>query len=200
LQKKEEVFSELKSLQGRLQCERLRDSVAEAVRLATPPVNTPEQIKIAKIELQRVGCYAGAIDGEFSGGIKGSLRRYWSAKGSKPDEIAVDNAVVSALKGEAATVCKPEAPAVVEEPQKPQRRHPVVEREEERPAPVRRKSHAVREEAPEPAPVHRRRPAASRPEPVHHQASRPAQARPAYRPSGPSASSGRPAAIMGAGF
>ncbi|MCW2285951.1 putative caspase-like protein [Rhodoblastus acidophilus] len=200
LQAKEEVFRDLKAFQARLRCDRLRDSVADAVRLATPPVNTPEQVKTAQIELQRIGCYSGAVDGAFNGKIKSSLKQYWSAKGAKPDEIAVDDGVVGALKGEAAIVCHSDAPAVVEEPQKPPRRHPVVEREEERPAPVRRKSHAVREEAPEPAPVHRKRPVVSRPEPVHH-AARPAhQARPASRPSGPSASSGRPAAIMGAGF
>lgn len=199
LQNKEPVYRDLKGLQDRLQCDRLRDPVAEAVRLAQPAVNTPEQVKSAQLELQRIGCYAGSINGEFNGKIKTSLRAYWTAKGVKSGEIAIDDPLVGALKGEPAAVCHLEEPAVVEQPEQPEKRvhkpasvereeepahhkhHPVAQHEEQHEeAPVRHKHHPVaqREEQHEEAPVRRRHeaPAAERPARVRHAAA-PAPAR-----------------------
>jgi hypothetical protein len=178
LQNKEAVFVDLKALQGRLSCERLRTPVAEAVKLAAPKVNTPELVKSAQVELKRIGCYSGETDGEFSRKIKASLKNYWTAKGAQSHDIVVDEAVVGALKGDPVAVCHEDAPAVVEQP-KP-KRPAVVHREEEpdhTPAPNRRRS----------------APSAERPAPAK-QAARPARA------PAPAAAVHHPTAIMGTGF
>ena len=119
LNKKQEpqgqALKDLQSFQATVTCDRLRPSVADAVKAATPVFNTTDQIKTAQIELGRIGCYSGSIDGAFSRTTKAGVESYYQAKGIAHGEMRIGDALVRDLKSEAVTVCKGE-PAIVEVP------------------------------------------------------------------------------------
>jgi hypothetical protein len=196
LEAKEPVIDDLKAFQTKLTCDKLRGSVAEAVKLATPAVDTAEQVKAAEVELERIGCYAGPNDGALNNHVKASLSDYYKVKGLSSRDVKFDDALLEELKGELVTVCKPQEPAIVE---KPHRRAPVeVERPQKHPSVAR---HHIEENA-EPM-VRPKKPAAvERPQPAHR-AEPKAAARRASPPPGPSAgagSHGGGGGISGVGF
>jgi hypothetical protein len=218
---KGELYSALTAFQAKLTCVKMRPTVADAVKSfapkKTPEVDTPDQIKTAQIELGRIGCYSGKIDGTFSDSTKAALKNYFQAEGKSEARASVNDELLGELKGQPVTVCKVDATiAKVPEPEEapqavtPKRHHPAVEPEPAETATPQRRRHPVakvREEPEEPAPTHKAR--APRPERVQHVAAphavqRPhAAARPAEaRPPGPSAatSHSHSPSISGVGF
>ncbi|WP_294541225.1 caspase family protein [uncultured Rhodoblastus sp.] len=202
---KDQLYSELTALQAQLLCARLRPTIADALKSfapkQTPDVDTPDQIKTAQIELGRIGCYSGKIDGALSASTRTALQNYFQAQGKSDGPKGVNDDLLGELKGQPVTVCKegaivakvPEpdqepnavrpkrlSPAVEpqrEETVKPRRRHPVAREEPDEPAPPR-KAHASRPERPQ-------RAAAPHAVVRNHATARPATA----RPPGPSAAS-----------
>lgn len=90
--------------------------LASGVRM--PILDPAELPKAVQTELARVGCYQGAIDGDFGPGSQDALDRYYKAKGTEGDTKPTD-AVYGQLLGETAPVCKASAPVAAPAAPKP---------------------------------------------------------------------------------
>ena len=109
------VRADLRRLERELTCERLRPAVAAALasfgETAVKPVsNTPELVRTAQRELSRVGCFAGAADGNLNDATKTAIGRYLSAQGRPATEVEVTEGFVSDLR-QRTRVCPLTCPA-----------------------------------------------------------------------------------------
>jgi hypothetical protein len=136
-----------------LKCARLRPSVTQEI--------VTIRIKLAQVDLKRVGCYKGDTDGVLSDATRDAVKLFL-AKIARPDDAGeVDEDLLSRLSDRAnAEACKP-APS----------ERPVAARPAPRDEPAPRKQQPVSI-----APTHRPEPAAPRPQAA------PAQPRPAATP------------------
>jgi hypothetical protein len=215
---KGQLYLELSTLQAQLTCGKMRPSVADAIKSFAPKqtaeADTPDQIKTAQIELGRIGCYSGKVDGALSESTKAALKNYRQGQGKAEGTPSVNADLLGELKGQPVTVCKDGAtiakiPAPSEEPNaiKPKKNSPTVSPEREETAAPKRRHPVAREESEEPTPA--RKTHASRPERLQHAAAPRAPVREhatapvAARPPGPAAATGHSShspGISGVGF
>jgi DNA segregation ATPase FtsK/SpoIIIE-like protein len=145
---------------------------AEAARRAATQPNSPELIRSAQVELIRLGCLTGKVDGALSAPTSAALSRYMKIEGQPTENVKVTEALVTELTKHATRVCPIECkagetlkgdtcvadtPAVVAKP----RREPKSDQDE---APSRRKQQAARPKpASEPVTPRARQQAVARP-------------------------------------
>ncbi|KIZ47999.1 MULTISPECIES: caspase family protein [Rhodopseudomonas] len=107
-------LDDMKNFADTVSCERLRPQVAatlekfqaEAAKRAAAMPNSPELVRSAQTELNRIGCDAGGVDGDLGPSTKGALGRYLAVKGkSSDDEVSVTEALVAELTGHSGRVC-----------------------------------------------------------------------------------------------
>jgi hypothetical protein len=132
--------------------DRPADTTTQVATVETPPVATPQAevpppdyAELVQRELKRIGCYSGAIDGDWGSGSRSALQRYLDEEkvaslGTDPTEELYNR-----LSREKGDVCKPEPkrPAVAAKPRAPR----TVEADTQPAAPAR-----VQPRAPEPPP------------------------------------------------
>ncbi|HEX4410934.1 MAG TPA: caspase family protein [Xanthobacteraceae bacterium] len=99
--------ADLKTLQDGMSCDKLRPMVTAALEKANamPDVNTPAQIKSAQAELARVGCYAGAADGNLGPATTVAIQHYQTGRGSKAAPVDISDALIGDMKKQASRVC-----------------------------------------------------------------------------------------------
>jgi hypothetical protein len=109
----------MQALGKALTCERLRPQIAaaldrftaEAARRAAAMPNSPQLVRAAQIELDRLGCLPGKPDGILGVATKTALVRFVKAKNRASDEVPVTEALVAELGKETGRVCPLECEA-----------------------------------------------------------------------------------------
>jgi hypothetical protein len=79
-----------------------------AEKPAVPDVasNTPELIHAAQVELSRLGCFAGKVDGTLNAATKAGINRYLSRRGTPDPDVAVTDSFVSELRDQQLKNCQ----------------------------------------------------------------------------------------------
>lgn len=84
-----------------------------------PAVAIPENLPLAiQGELQRIGCYAMAVDGDWGNGSRKAMAQYYAAKKVEPGEVEPSEAVYLALAAEPVKTCDQPAAVVQKAPTK----------------------------------------------------------------------------------
>ena len=78
---------------------------------ATPPANSPEQIKRAQAELERLDCLKGRIDGYLGPRTRKAVKDYWAmAKQHPAAQVAITDALIAELAERGDNYCRPARP------------------------------------------------------------------------------------------
>ena len=197
-------LEDLKAFARSVTCDRLGGVVvaaldtfkAETAKRAAAQPNSPELIRSAQVELIRIGCLTGKVDGSLTPATTAALSRYMKIGGQPTENVKVTTGLVTELGKHASRVCPIEckagetlkgdtcvadekkAPAVAAKP-----------KSDDEDAPARRKQQATR-------PAERARPVAQ--EAVAPRAKQTAVARPSIVSGG--GGGGGHSAMTGVGF
>ncbi|WP_051952715.1 caspase family protein [Methylocapsa aurea] len=148
-----EARDQMVELKKRLTCARLRPALDAALEKLPAPeeVNTPEQVRLAQTELNRLGCLSGHRNGKLDAKTEQAFGRYFEVQGHAIAEVKVDEALLLELKEQKPDLCAPPVTATPEPSAKPEKpakraianRPPPEEQatpsEPEKPSPRRRK-------------------------------------------------------------
>jgi hypothetical protein len=78
-----------------------------AVDAPAVPVNTPEQVKKAQIELKRLDCLNGRIDGKLGASTLDALKKFWTMAKQDIVEVRVTDALIADLAERGDNYCRP---------------------------------------------------------------------------------------------
>jgi hypothetical protein len=84
---------------------------AEAARRAAAMPDSPELVRAAQVELIRLGCLSGKVDGTLSPPTSTALSRYMKIEGQPTENVRVTAALVAELTKHATRVCPIECKA-----------------------------------------------------------------------------------------
>jgi peptidoglycan hydrolase-like protein with peptidoglycan-binding domain len=81
---------------------------ATAPPAAAAPANSPEQIKKAQIELKRLDCLSGRIDGKLGDKTREAVKKFWASdKRPPPTDIEITDAMIADLAEHGDNYCRP---------------------------------------------------------------------------------------------
>jgi peptidoglycan hydrolase-like protein with peptidoglycan-binding domain len=78
-----------------------------AVDATAVPVNTAEQVKKAQIELKRLDCLNGRIDGKLGASTRDALKKFWTMAKQDIVEVRVTDALIADLAERGDNYCRP---------------------------------------------------------------------------------------------
>jgi peptidoglycan hydrolase-like protein with peptidoglycan-binding domain len=85
-----------------------QSSSPAAVAQAPSPANTPEQIRKAQLELRRLDCLKGRIDGKLGDQTREAVKKFWASAGQQPvAEITVTDELIANLAERGDNYCRP---------------------------------------------------------------------------------------------
>jgi len=84
---------------------------AEAAKRAAAQPNSPELIRSAQVELIRLGCLTGKVDGALTPATSAALSRYMKIGGQPTENVKVTTGLVTELGKHATRVCPVECKA-----------------------------------------------------------------------------------------
>jgi peptidoglycan hydrolase-like protein with peptidoglycan-binding domain len=82
-------------------------SAVEASGTANALVNSPEQIRKAQVELQRLDCLRGRVDGKLGDQTRQAVRKFWKSAGQPEVEVSITDELVADLVERGAGFCRP---------------------------------------------------------------------------------------------
>ena len=82
-------------------------SAVEASGTANALVNSPEQIRKAQVELQRLDCLRGHVDGKLGDQTRQAVRRFWKSGGQPAVDVTITDELISELADRGAGFCRP---------------------------------------------------------------------------------------------
>jgi peptidoglycan hydrolase-like protein with peptidoglycan-binding domain len=82
-------------------------SAVEATGTANAPVNSPEQIRKAQVELQRLDCLGGPIDGKLGNQTRQAVRKFWKSAGQPAVDVTITDELIADLAERGAGLCRP---------------------------------------------------------------------------------------------
>jgi hypothetical protein len=74
---------------------------------AAAPVNSPEQIRKAQIELRRLDCLKGRIDGKLGDQTRQAVKNFWASAKQPAVEVNITDALISELAERGDNFCRP---------------------------------------------------------------------------------------------
>jgi hypothetical protein len=74
---------------------------------ASAPANSPEQIRKAQVELRRLDCLKGRIDGKLGDQTREALRKFWASAKQPVVEVDVTDELIANLAGHGDNFCRP---------------------------------------------------------------------------------------------
>ncbi len=83
--------------------------VAEAPAAAVP-ANTPDQIRKAQIELRRLDCLKGRIDGKLGEQTRQAVKKFWASAKKPAVDVNITDALISDLAERGDNFCRPPRP------------------------------------------------------------------------------------------
>jgi peptidoglycan hydrolase-like protein with peptidoglycan-binding domain len=74
------------------------------------PANSPELVKRAQLELKRLDCLSGRVDGKLGNQTRAAVKKFW-ASAKEPDRgLDVTEELIAALKERGDNYCRPPRP------------------------------------------------------------------------------------------
>jgi peptidoglycan hydrolase-like protein with peptidoglycan-binding domain len=83
---------------------------AEPSPAAALPANTPEQIRRAQVELKRLDCLAGRIDGKLGRETREAVKKFWASAKKPVVEVAITDELIAELGEHGDNYCRPPRP------------------------------------------------------------------------------------------
>jgi hypothetical protein len=74
------------------------------------PANTPEQIRRAQVELKRLDCLAGRIDGKLGNQTRAAVKKFWLSAKKPVVEINITDDLIAELAERGDNYCRPARP------------------------------------------------------------------------------------------
>jgi len=79
----------------------------DASRMADPLANSPEQIRKAQTELQRLDCLRGPVDGKLGNQTRQAVVKFWKSAGQPILEVSITDELIADLTERSAGYCRP---------------------------------------------------------------------------------------------
>jgi peptidoglycan hydrolase-like protein with peptidoglycan-binding domain len=77
---------------------------------AAVPANSPEQIKKAQIELRRLECLKGRIDGKLGDQTREAVKKFWASAKQPAVEVNITDQLIADLAERGDLFCRPPRP------------------------------------------------------------------------------------------
>ena len=74
---------------------------------ASAPANSPEQIRKAQVELRRLDCLNGRIDGKLGDQTREAVRKFWASAKQPVVEVDITDELIANLAGRGDNFCRP---------------------------------------------------------------------------------------------
>jgi peptidoglycan hydrolase-like protein with peptidoglycan-binding domain len=74
------------------------------------PANSPELIRRAQIELKRLDCLSGRVDGRLGNQTHQAIKKFWASAKQPDGEVNVTEELIAALKERGDNYCRPPRP------------------------------------------------------------------------------------------
>jgi peptidoglycan hydrolase-like protein with peptidoglycan-binding domain len=74
---------------------------------AALPANLPEQIKKAQVELKRLECLKGRIDGKLGEQTRQAVKKFWASAKQPEGEVAITDELIASLAERGDLFCRP---------------------------------------------------------------------------------------------
>jgi peptidoglycan hydrolase-like protein with peptidoglycan-binding domain len=74
---------------------------------ASVPANSPEQIRKAQVELRRLDCLNGRIDGRLGDQTREAVRKFWASAKQPVVEVNITDELIANLAGHGDNFCRP---------------------------------------------------------------------------------------------
>jgi peptidoglycan hydrolase-like protein with peptidoglycan-binding domain len=74
---------------------------------ASAPANSPEQIRKAQVELRRLDCLKGRIDGRLGDQTREAVRKFWASAKQPVVEVNITDELIANLAGHGDNFCRP---------------------------------------------------------------------------------------------
>jgi peptidoglycan hydrolase-like protein with peptidoglycan-binding domain len=74
---------------------------------AVDGANSPEQVRKAQVELQRLDCLRGRVDGKLGDQTRGAVKKFWKSAGQPILEITITDELIADLAERGAGFCRP---------------------------------------------------------------------------------------------
>jgi peptidoglycan hydrolase-like protein with peptidoglycan-binding domain len=74
---------------------------------ASAPANSPEQIRKAQVELRRLDCLMGRIDGKLGDQTREAVRKFWTSAKQPAVEVNITDELIANLAGHGDNFCRP---------------------------------------------------------------------------------------------
>jgi hypothetical protein len=74
---------------------------------ASLPANSPEQIRKAQIELQRLECLKGRIDGKLGDQTRQAVQKFWASAKQPAVEVSITDELIADLAARGDLFCRP---------------------------------------------------------------------------------------------
>jgi hypothetical protein len=87
-----------------------RGAAAEPGQPSALPANTPEQVRKAQIELKRLDCLAGRVDGKLGNQTREAVKKYWASAKKPIVEVAITDELIADLAEHGDNYCRPPRP------------------------------------------------------------------------------------------
>jgi peptidoglycan hydrolase-like protein with peptidoglycan-binding domain len=83
------------------------DAGQGATTPAASPANSPEQIKKAQIELRRLECLKGRVDGRLGKQTREAVKKYWASAKQPAGEVVITDELIAQLAERGDLYCRP---------------------------------------------------------------------------------------------
>jgi peptidoglycan hydrolase-like protein with peptidoglycan-binding domain len=74
---------------------------------ASAPSNSPEQIRKAQVELRRLDCLKGRIDGKLGDQTREAVRKFWASAKQPAVEVDITDELIADLAARGDNFCRP---------------------------------------------------------------------------------------------
>src|SRR5215510_12565643 len=74
---------------------------------AVDGANSPEQIRKAQTELQRLDCLRGPIDGKLGNQTRQAVKKFWKSAGQPEVQVSITDELIADLAERGAGYCRP---------------------------------------------------------------------------------------------
>jgi len=74
------------------------------------PANSPEQIRKAQVELKRLDCLKGRIDGKLGDRTREAVKKFWASAKQPAVEVDITDQLIADLAGRGDLFCRPPRP------------------------------------------------------------------------------------------
>jgi peptidoglycan hydrolase-like protein with peptidoglycan-binding domain len=84
-----------------------RGAIEPSRPAASAPTNSPEQIRKAQVELRRLDCLNGRIDGKLGDQTRQAVRKFWASAKQPVVEVNITDELIANLAGHGDNFCRP---------------------------------------------------------------------------------------------